>query len=304
MDQAYTAQIEQTGQNTNYATLEAVKTSMRGISQEIEDNSSLIERIGEKMMLLSAKLPGSSNNIILDRINPMSTILDELNRLDQRRSAQQANNNNNRHQPAPASKPVQQQVEKKKSLSRSFDDVLNSIDGEDDISVASPKATVLKLPGTQWTVASIAKSNEELADYFCAEDEEEELLVEERRRFKNHLASIGSIEEIPKEKDTSRNQVQVHQLQAQAQHSPRRKSSISQSTPNSSASTQKLIPQNRNELFRVQALYNFIGRKETDELDLCTGEILSVFDGNGEWWEAENEAGVRGYIPFNYVIRL
>ena len=37
---------------------------------------------------------------------------------------------------------------------------------------------------------------------------------------------------------------------------------------------------------------------------LVKRKILSVFDASGEWWEAENEAAARGYIPFNYVIRI
>ena len=59
-----------------------------------------------------------------------------------------------------------------------------------------------------------------------------------------------------------------------------------------------------NYLFKVQALYPFKGETENDELDLETGEILSVLDSEGEWWMAENEVGAKGYIPFNYVIKL
>ena len=161
---------------------------------------------------------------------------------------------------------------------------------------ASPKKPPnWSCPGAQWTAATISKSNEEVArsfaaddDYFGAEEEE----FEER----NRNAETKSFA-----------QTQQTQQSQQAQ-SPRRKS-IGQSTPsssktNSNAHSSTLIPQNRRELFRVQALYNFIGRKETDWMDLRTGEILSVYDANGEWWEAENEAGARGYIPFNYVIRI
>ena len=57
-------------------------------------------------------------------------------------------------------------------------------------------------------------------------------------------------------------------------------------------------------LFKVQALYPFKGEPDNDELDLKTGEVLAVLDAEGEWWMAENEGGVRGYIPFNYVIKL
>lgn len=287
MEQAYTAQIQQTGETSNEPTLTAIKMSMKGISREIEDNSNMILMIEEK--LRSTKLPGTnSNSKVLERMNPMSTILEELNKLDQRRSAQ------NKAASIIPVYPVQKQathpMEKKKALSRSFEDILRSGGDslvDDDESIASPKATGLKLPGAQWTAAAITKSNEDIrsavsnehpdADYFCAEEEEE----------------------YEKEKESAVvNDMKLFNVTAS--QSPRFKSS-SQSTPNSQAI---LVPQNNKELFRVQALYNFIGRKETDELDLRTGEILGIYEATGEWWEAENEAGARGYIPFNYVIRI
>lgn len=299
MEQAYTAQIQQTGETYNEATLAAVKTSMKGISREIEENSNIIVLIEEK--LRSAKLPGTNNTSnsgakVLDRANPLSSILEELNKLDQRRSAQVKLTSTNIIPSKQQATTHQQPTEKKKSLSRSFEDILKSGDQvllEAEEEVASPKATGLKLPGAQWTSAAITKSNEDIrsaetnGDYFCAEEAEEEEVYGGESK-----TSVGIKQD---------NQTTKTQTQAQAQ-SPRRKS-FSQSTPNTSANSQ-LVPQNSCELFRVQALYNFIGRKETDELDLRTGEILSIFDANGEWWEAENEAGARGYIPFNYVIRI
>lgn len=288
MQEAY-AQPDDSG---NQATLEAVRTSIRGISREFSDNSAMIEQIDAKLSNLRDESSNNDSNHYNYRSsattsnmrNPMESILEELNRLDQRRAPStggpikmnlviSSGQENKR-------KPRQQ---KQKSLSRSFDDILNSGEAADLAALdesASPKATGLKLPGTQWTAASIFKSNEEIArgDYFCAEDEEEEAV----ERF---IAAEGP----PRAR--SPGQIQ----------SPRRKS-LSQSTPSDSANI--LVPEHRQALFPVQALYNFIGRKETDELDLRTGEILSVYEASGEWWEAENEAGARGYIPFNYIIRI
>ena len=286
-------------QQENQATLEAVRTSIRGISKEIADNNAMIEQIEAKLSEIQVeevKNNNSNYHSSLNMRNPMESIMEELNRLDnQRRTPLNAQLKMNSQ--SSETQQQRQPQQKKKALSRSFEDILNS--GEEMTEImeecASPKATGLKLPGAQWTAETISKSNEEVArsftvddDYFCAEEEE---LREER----NRNAETKSFA-----------QTQQTQQSQQAQ-SPRRKS-IGQSTPsssaNSNANSSTLIPQNRRELFRVQALYNFIGRKETDELDLRTGEILSVYDANGEWWEAENEAGARGYIPFNYVIRI
>jgi hypothetical protein len=295
MQQAY-GQTNEGGPGDNEATLEAVRSSMRGISGEIEQNRRVIEEISDRL----SKIPGASKATkaggVLNRVNPMSSIMEELNRMDRERMRLKPDrlelNLDLEESTGDKERPSQSQttnasvpMTKKKALSRSFEDIMKGYSGEEaEAVVASPKATGLKLPGMQWTSDAITRSNEEISsaennsDYYCAEEEEEEELIEERRQFRNRLGSDGSI-------DTGR------------------RKSIGQSTENPTPTT-VVVPKNRTVLFKVQALYNFIGRKETDELDLRTGEYLSVFDGSGEWWEAENEAGVRGYIPFNYVIRI
>ena len=306
MEQAY-MQDEDSG---NEATLEAVRMSMRGIRKEIDDNGAMVELIEEKL----SKIPEARRrSIILERADPMSSIMEELNRLDQRRSDNF--NLKAQFQAVNDQQKPRAQVQKKKALSRSFEDILRESDSEMIVEeCASPKATGLKLPGAQWTAESINKSNEEIGklsgDYFCAEEEDvgrEEELVAERRMFRNQRESVESTGSQGHSRRVSFSSGTKMEGQ-----SPRRKS-VGQATPAASAiiinqqqkqQVSNLIPQNNRELFKVQALYNFIGRKETDELDLRTGEILGVYEASGEWWEAENDAGIRGYIPFNYVIRL
>ena len=305
----------------NKATLEAVRTSKEGIAREIEENAQVLEQINQKLAQLPQPIKkrsaifriGLKNEREIDE-NPMSSILEELNRLDQKRSfANQPPINTNTNANKGSSK--------KKALSKSFEEILK--EGEIE-SLASPKATGLKLPGAQWTAESISKSNEDLAndDYFCAENWEseriEEMVLNQRTNFRNRLSSIDSqkstktttLEDGGVVDDDEEND--FINVKSQSASSGLRRKSIGQTTKNSEASIDQSaipaastkIPKNRVELFKVQALYNFIGRKETDELDLCTGEILSVYEASGEWWEAENEAGIRGYIPFNYVIRI
>lgn len=323
MEQAYTEQEE----SNNLATLEAIRSSKRVISREIEENANLFVQIEMRL----ACLPPSNNNFLNDHVNPMTSILEELNKLDQRRGESQFKKESSLEEFNLQKKQKQVSIgPPKKSLSRSFEEILND-NGDEGLvreAVASPKATGLKLPGAQWTAAAIIRSNEEINsdmklknkddDFYCAEEEEEEeeRLLIERRNFRNRLGSAGSEES----KRSSRKQ--------STQFTARK--SIGQSTPNVSASRKTspksiddstfqsyskslnnksenncvMIPQNNQELFKVRALYNFIGRKETDELDLRVDEILGIFEASGEWWEAENEVGVRGYVPFNYVIKI
>lgn len=314
MEEAYSQQHDEQ-EDGNESTLEAVRMSMRGIAGEIEDNAVLMDQIDEKLSRFGA-IKQVKQHGALELNNPMSSILEELNRLDQRRATA-----HQQQQPViqvSKKKPV---AAKKKSLSRSFEDILDDTAVEEFIETASPKATGLKLPGTQWTPSSIHRSNaqvDEQSDYYCVEEDE---LVEERRMFRNRLGSAGSdIADVTTSADDRSASAVVRgettkDSNVTGSQSPVRRKSASQSTPNTAANTTiststpitppaNMIPRNRKELFKVQALYNFIGRKETDELDLRTGEILGVYEGNGEWWEAENEAGIRGYIPFNYVIRI
>jgi hypothetical protein len=299
MEQAYGQQSD----SGNEATLEAVKASMRGIRNEILDNEAMIEQIVDKL----SKIPGEKA-VLLDRVDPMSSILEELNRLDQLRNnnANVRTRNIQQQQPRPT-----QTVQKKKALSRSFEDILREGDSSAVFpESASPNATGLKLPGTQWTVSSINKSNEEVnklttGDYFCADECKEEDLITDRMLLSGNRRKSGSgsgeiIGSLGQMKSLRRKSIGQSTLISSA---------ISNGTPIQQQQRQQqkqsnLIPKNRQELFKVQALYNFIGRKETDELDLRTGEILGIYDSNGEWWEAENDAGIRGYIPFNYVIKI
>lgn len=59
-------------------------------------------------------------------------------------------------------------------------------------------------------------------------------------------------------------------------------------------------------LFKVQALYDFVGEPNSAELSITTGEILSVtrIDIGEGWWEGLNSRGKSGLFPEAYVTKM
>lgn len=59
-------------------------------------------------------------------------------------------------------------------------------------------------------------------------------------------------------------------------------------------------------LFRVQALYDFVGESNSAELSITAGETLSVtrVDIGEGWWEGTNSQGQSGLFPQAYVSKL
>ncbi|KAF1744146.1 hypothetical protein MXB_214 [Myxobolus squamalis] len=53
----------------------------------------------------------------------------------------------------------------------------------------------------------------------------------------------------------------------------------------------------------VEVLYDYIAENEGD-LSIKLGEILTVFEKNGDWWTAINSSGKKGHIPANYVEKI
>jgi len=41
--------------------------------------------------------------------------------------------------------------------------------------------------------------------------------------------------------------------------------------------------------------------QDEEELSFHDGELLYLIRDDGEWWLAENQDGVQGFIPSNYV---
>jgi hypothetical protein len=163
--------------------------------------------------------------------------------------------------------------EKKKCLSKSFEDVMRAASEEPGPGIGAGLGAGAvgplrntKLPGSQNVTEELHAANRPTAG-------------------RSRSASLSTPNPDPSlQRGSSPQPLEIEEPQQLQDTEPR---------------TDRLVP-----LFRVQALYNFAGRRETDELDLHTGEVLMVLSDEGEWWEAENGRGERGYIPFNYVLRL
>ncbi|OUM67114.1 hypothetical protein PIROE2DRAFT_58943 [Piromyces sp. E2] len=76
-------------------------------------------------------------------------------------------------------------------------------------------------------------------------------------------------------------------------------SSSSISSPVPQQSSQQIKP-----LFKVKALYDFLGNYAEGELPLYCGDIINVYDTTyKDWWKGENR-GMVGIFPNNYVEKI
>lgn len=99
-------------------------------------------------------------------------------------------------------------------------------------------------------------------------------------------------------------------LSLSAEESKKNKKSSSESkkkhdSPSSSSSpSSPQTSQQGKPLFKVKALYDFLGNYAEGELPLYTGDIINVYDTTyKDWWKGENR-GMVGIFPNNYVEKI
>jgi len=74
-------------------------------------------------------------------------------------------------------------------------------------------------------------------------------------------------------------------------------------SPSTSSPVQQTSQQNKS-LFKVKALYDFLGNYAEGELPLYAGDIINVYDTTyKDWWKGENR-GMIGIFPNNYVEKI
>jgi len=74
-------------------------------------------------------------------------------------------------------------------------------------------------------------------------------------------------------------------------------------SPSTSSPVQPPSSQNKS-LFKVKALYDFVGNYAEGELPLYAGDIINVYDTTyKDWWKGENR-GMIGIFPNNYVEKI
>lgn len=52
---------------------------------------------------------------------------------------------------------------------------------------------------------------------------------------------------------------------------------------------------------KARVLFDFDAHNPEEELGVKAGEVITIIKKEGEWWQAENDKGLFGYVPYNYV---
>jgi len=95
-------------------------------------------------------------------------------------------------------------------------------------------------------------------------------------------------------------------LSLSAEESKNKKSSSKKKhdSPSSTSPIPQQSSQQNKPLFKVKALYDFLGNYAEGELPLYCGDIINVYDTTyKDWWKGENR-GMVGIFPNNYVERI